>query len=354
MKRQFRNIIIAVLMLAILSTALAGCSSKGGSGKISLVKIDSSEYVSKPVFSGCNGYGTATIVFNEEALIVKAIGEEPAAMTDAFWEWVALYDEYSSDISIEYNKENLSNGDTVVVKINVTGTAAKKIKSAEMKYKVEGLSDVEYVDVFKSVDIQFSGISGEASAKLSLTANGDVLDACKFSIEPSYGLKNGDVVTVTITNTENLLNKFCALPKEESKTFIVSGLEYYATAKDLPMDIVRQIGLQLVSEQQKENDEDPNFTYSDVELYGIFFLEGKEDAWADENQLHFVIHYNMLEDNGEVKYSYYTPLYIKDILVPTDGNISLQRDDCVSLFFYDSPDAYTEKYEYDYNITKIG
>lgn len=133
-----------------------------------------------------------------------------------------------------------------------------------------------------------------------------------------------------------------------------SAVEHYAAVDELPMDVVQQIATQLVSEQQKENDEDPNFTYTDVELYGIFFLERKEDTWADENQLHFVIHYNMLGDNGEVKNVYYTPMYIKDILVQADGSISLHRDDCVAPFFYDSAEDYTEKYEADYDITKIG
>ena len=133
-----------------------------------------------------------------------------------------------------------------------------------------------------------------------------------------------------------------------------SSVKHYATADEIPMDIAKQIADQLVSEKQNENDSDPNFNYTDVELYGIFFLEGKEDAWGDENQLHFVIHYNMLNNNGEVQNACYTPMYIKDILVQADGSISLQRDDCVSLFFYDSAEAYTDKYEGDYNITKIG
>ncbi len=343
MKIQIKSIVIVVLALVILSAVLTGCSSK----------IDPSDYLSKPEFSGCNGYGNASVMFDEEALIIQAIGEEPTAMTDAFWEWVALYDEYSSNISCEYNKENLTNGDTIIVKIDVTGTAADQIKSVEVQYKVEGLAEVEHVDVFKNVDVQFSGISGKAMAKLSLNESSDILDACRFNIEPSNGLKNGDVVTVTIANVDSILNKFSALPETESKTFTVSGLEYYATAENIPMDVVKQIGAQLVSEQQKENDEDPNFSYSDVELYGIFFLEGKDGAWADNNQLHFVIHHNMLKDNGEVRHTYYTPYYIKDILVQADGSISLQRDDCGSLFFYSSAEAYIEKYESNYNITKI-
>ncbi len=133
-----------------------------------------------------------------------------------------------------------------------------------------------------------------------------------------------------------------------------SSVQHYATADEIPMDIAQQIADQLVSEKQKDNDADPNFTYTDVELYGIFFLEGKEDAWADENQLHFVIHYNMLDDNGEVQNVYYTPMYIKDIIVQADGRITLQRDDCVAPFSYSSAEAYTEKYADDYDITEIG
>ena len=345
MSKQIKNIIAVSVMLALLAACFTGCS--GG-------KIDPAEYLSKPEFSGCNGYGKAYVAFDEEGLITKLIGEEPASMSDTSIEWLMLYEKYSENITCEYTRESLSNGDTLVVTITATGDAAEKVKNAEVKFTVEGLPEVEYVDIFKDVEIQFSGISGEAMAKLTLTGSGDVFNACKFNIDPNYGLKNGDTVTVTIANTDSILDKFYALPKEESKTFTVSGLEYYATAEDLPMDVVKQIGAQLVSERQKKNDEDPNFNYSDVEMYGIFFLEGKEDAWADENQLHFVIHYNMLKDNGEVKYSYYTPLYIKDILVKADGSISLQCDDCVSLFFYDTAEDYTEKYEDDYDITKIG
>ncbi len=353
MKKRINNVIIASLMILILVASLAGCANEDSNPALSFVKIDPSQYLSKPVFSGCDGFGSASVTFDEKALIIQAIGDEPTPMTDEFWEWAALYEEYSDNISCEYNKENLSNGDTVVVKVTVSGTAAEKIKNTEVKYKVEGLDAVAYVDVFQNVNIQFSGISGDAMAKLSVTEDSEVIKACKFQIEPNYDLKNGDFVTVTITNTDYILNKFCTLPETESMTYTVSGLEYYATIADLPMDVLQQIGQQLVSEKQKENDEDPNFTYSNVELYGIFFLEGKEDAWADENQLHFVIHYNMLEDSGEVRYSYYTPMYIKDILVSADGTISLHRDDCVSLFFYDSAEDYTNKYKDDYDITKI-
>lgn len=344
MKKLFKTVITMVIMVSLIAN-LAGCS--GG-------KIDPAEYLSEPEFSGCDGYGKAYVAFDEEALITELIGEEPASMSDTFIEWMMLYEKYSENITCEYTRENLSNGDTIVVKITATDDAAEKVKNAEIKYTVEGLHEVEYVDIFKNVDVQFSGISGEAMAKLSLTGSSDVLNACKFNIEPNYGLRNGDTVTVTIANTDSILTKFYSLPETESKTFTVSGLEYYATAEDLPMDTVNAIAAQIVADEQAENDSDPNFTYSNVELYGIFFMTGKEGAWADENQLHFVIHYNMLEDDGSVRFAYYIPLYIKDIIAAADGTVTISREDCVSLFFYDTAEGYLDNYEDDYDIAKIG
>ena len=345
MSKKIKNIIVASVMMALLAVCLIGCS--GG-------KIDPAEYLSKPEFSGCDGYGKAYVAFDEEGLITELIGEEPASMSDTSIEWLMLYEKYSENITCEYTRESLSNGDTLVVTITATGDAAEKVKNAEVKYTVEGLPEVEYVDIFKDIEIQFSGISGEAMAKLSLTGSGDVLNACKFNIEPNYGLKNGDTVTVTIANTDSILNKFYTLPETESKTFTVSGLEYYAAAEDIPMDVVQEIASQLVAEEQEENDSDPNFTYTDVELYGIFFMTGKEDAWADENQLHFVIHYDMLEDDGSVRFSYYIPFYIKDIIAAADGTVTISREDCASPLFYDTAEDYIEKYKDDYDISQIG
>ena len=257
----------------------------------------------------------------------------------------------------EKYSDTYNNTSVVTEATEETKTATEQSFSEDpaVQNTVEELSEVEYVDIFKDVGLQFSGISGKAIAELSLTGSGDILNACEFAIEPNNGLKNGDTVTVTIENTDSLLEEFYTLPEAESKTFTVSGLEYYATAEDLPLDVVQEIASQLVEEKQQENDSDSLFTYSDVELYGVFFMTGKEDTWTDENHLHFIIHYDMLEDNGDIRFSYYIPFYVQDILVAADGSISIGRDDCSSsAFFYDTPESYLENYEYSCNIVQIG
>ena len=144
MKKNFKSVIAMVIMVSLLM-ALTGCS--GG-------KIDPAEYLSEPEFSGCDGYGKAYVAFDEEALITELIGEEPASMSDTFIEWMMLYEKYSDNITCEYTRESLSNGDTLVVKITATGDAAEKVKNAEVKYTVKDLPEVERVEIFKNVDVQ--------------------------------------------------------------------------------------------------------------------------------------------------------------------------------------------------------
>lgn len=132
------------------------------------------------------------------------------------------------------------------------------------------------------------------------------------------------------------------------------AVQHYATAEEIPMDVVQEIAAQLVAAKQAENDSDTNFTYTDVELYGIFFMTSREGAWADENQLHFVIHYDMLETDGSIRFSNYIPFYIKDIIVAVDGTVTISSEDCSSPTSYDTAEDYLERYEENYDITKIG
>ena len=119
MKKQIKNIITVVLMLALLAVCFTGCS--GG-------KIDPAEYLSMPEFSGCNGYGKAYVAFDEETLITKLIGEESASMSDTSIEWLMLYEKYSENITCEYTRESLSNGDTSLLRSLRLAMPPKKLR----------------------------------------------------------------------------------------------------------------------------------------------------------------------------------------------------------------------------------
>lgn len=220
--------VVAVALVVTLILSLV-------SGSESLSKISAMDYLDEPVFSGLDGYGTATVSFDKNALIISVIGEEPDNVwSKEYQEWCDLYDEYTDNIICEYPTGNLKNGDAFDLQIVVTGIAAEKVLSGGRHCVVKGLTEVSYYDYFVDISLAFSGVSGDAWVSVE---RGDALpyiDVCRFSVSPNSGLKNGDTITVSITNADALLQRYAVAPATISKEFVVSGLDTYASAVDLP------------------------------------------------------------------------------------------------------------------------
>lgn len=338
---------IPVLILVIIIACIVGA-----------VKTDPSSYLSEPVFSGFDTMGTATVTFDEKALIESIIGEEPqeSFLSEEYNEWYQKYEAYSAGIQCEYPKEGLSNGDTFVIKILVSGEAADDIKSIEKAYTVNGLTETETVDIMQYIELEFSGISGEADAKVVKTSEDEIVQACQIQIDGAYDRKNGEEITVYIANAEALLEQFNVIPKETEKTFTVSGLGTYATAEDLPMDEIQKLVAQYVAKEQAENDAEgvASFSYSEVKLYGIYFMEEKEDAFmANHNELHILIYYDYYI-GGTYDRTNYIPLVFEDIVADTNGKVVLAYEDGKTAYFYTDIDKYMSKHEEKYTIKKIG
>ena len=350
-KKQ-KTLIVAVcigtaLLLAVLSFILF----------LSLRKIDPSAYLSEPIFTGCNTIGTASIKFDREALITDVIGKTPDSwFSEEFFEWQNRYDEISKGIKLEYNSEGLSNGDEFTVKIAVSGVAADKIKSVELTYTVKGLKDVETHDVFKDIELSVTGTSGNATAKINKLTDRDIIVSCSFAIEPNYGIKNGDAVIVTIKNVNQLYDKYEFIPTETTKTFIVSGLEEYATIETLPRSIFQGFAEQYLQEKNTNiSEENTDFlSYSTAQLYGIYFLTEKEDAlFAKTNEVRIIVSYDKYVD-GEYRETIYDVIYFDNITIDSDGKTAILYEDRKSTgFFYTDINEHMDELEDDYNITKI-
>lgn len=323
---------------------------------IGTAKINPSTYLSEPVFSGNNTMGYASVSFDKKGLIESIIGEEPIGVfTEEAWEWAELYEDYSKNIVCEYPTSNLSNGDTFNVKIITTGIAAEKIKSIEKTYTVKGLSEIETIDVFEHVTVTFSGVSGFASATLTVNTDDEIINACRFKIEPQYNLENGDIVTVTITNRESVCDKYSIVPRELIKEYTVLELREYATADTLPMDIVDELASRYITEKSEEIEEENSWIwYDEPKLYGCYFMEKKDGAFfCKENELHILVYYNkyVYEDYHS---TIYLPLIFENITVNTDGSVNIDYEDGHGTgFFYTSYENYINKFDDDYDITKI-
>lgn len=319
------------------------------------LKVDPSTYLEGPEFIGTDTMGTVEISFNKKALITSIIGEEPTSFED-LPEWVELYDEYADGIEFEYTSGKLSNGDNFTVSITTTGIAAEEIKSWEKTFTVEGLADVETADIFKSVEVSFSGLSGNGRAKVAITSDDEMANACNFQIEPQHDLKNGDVVTVTISNAESIFDTYTVVPKEVSKQFTVSGLGSYATVESLPMDTIREIANQFVAERETENEHDTAsyLTFSPVRIHGIYFAEKKEGAsFCNTNELHILIAYDKYMD-GNFDETIYLPLIFENLVSDSEGGMEiLYEDGHGSIFAYTDAEKYLAGLDGDFDVTKI-
>ncbi len=323
---------------------------------IGTAKVNPSAYLSKPVFTGNNTMGYASVNFDERGLIESIIGEEPLTYFDEeSMRWFEQYEEYAKCITCEYERSGLSNGDEFTVKIITTGIAAEKIKSIEKTFVVSGLKEIETIDVFGEIELSFSGVSGSASATLAVNTDNEIINFCRFKIEPQYNLENGDIVTITITNQESVCDKYSVVPRELIKEYTVSGLREYATADTLPMDIVDELVNLYITEKSEEIEKENSWIWCDEpKLYGCYFMEKKDGAFfCEENEFHILVYYNqyVYEDYHS---TIYLPLIFENIMVNTDGSVDINYEDGHGTgFFYTEFESYINKFDDDYNITQI-
>lgn len=338
------KILTLILMSIICVFLFAGCGNK----------TDAMDYVSVN-FTGYNGNGKADLNVDFDAMIESIIGEEPAGDSyEEFRKWMNEYLLYDEGIEVSCDpRDGLSNGDTVTVKFSLSETAAKKVIGGEKKFTVSGLPEIETVDMFKDVSLRYEGIVGDFTVvHLDKLSDSQILQDCNFNVEPQADVKNGDVITVTITNTDTLEEKHLCAPAEISKTFTVSGLDEYLTDSDLlPEDKIRDIIARYIPTCQKEDDF--LFTYTDSVYYKTYFCVGREDQFGiDFNRLEVFACYDEYMD-GEYRWTVYTPLTFRNLIFSAEGSINLEYENGYNAVFYTAPDELLEKLETDYVVEEI-
>ena len=311
-------------------------------------------------FSGVDTLGQANVLFNESELITSIIGEEPSAVDSAegmkeYFEWYDEYETYQLAIEINVSKEeNLSNGEEITVQITVTDVAADKIASGEKKYTVSGLTQIEKVDVFKSIELVTEGVSGNAAAEIKLLDNSTFFKACEFDIDPKHKLSNGDKVIVTIKNSNYLAEKYNKAPQTMSKEFAIQGLGSYVTSADqISQELIKNIADKYLASKKIDVKDDFLFTYSEVKYYGSYLYVEKADSYAmSKNELRVYVYYNQYMD-GELRQTIYAPIIFNNIIINPNGNIDIDYDEGSASTFVSDIEESLEKSEKDYTIFKL-
>ena len=333
------NLMIVLLSLILL---LTGCGTKA----------DALQFVDIR-FEGYNGNGQAVELLDEEALIESVIGSRPKSL-DTMDEWLFEYDAIWMGLDVTCVPEDgLSNGDTVTVTITTSGDAAEKIQGGTKEFQVSGLPEVETVDIFKDISLEYKGIIGDTTqAVIHRNSDNEIVQNCQLSVDPVYDVKNGDTVTVTITNADALAEQYLCIPLELTKTFTVSGLDAYLTDEGLlPKDQVREIINQYIPVSGEKNLD--FWTYGEPSYYKTYFCVGKDNKiTADWNRLEIVACYDAYL-NGEYRWTTYSVLTFRNVVVRADGAIELAYKDGIRIAGYHGADEMLETMEENYTVTEV-
>lgn len=314
-------------------------------------KADPFEYVNV-TYNGYHTAGSAKVSFNEDALISEIIGE-PDDTEKGLTEWFTKYDAYTSGLEVSCSpKDNLSNGDVVTVTIVASGEAKSKIKSGEQTYVVEGLPEIEVIDIFKNIQLAFDGLSGEATAKIELLSEDEVLKACQFTVDKGNNLVSGDLVTVSIQNADALIDKYHCIPEETTKTYTVPALaQLVKDVNSLPIETIKEFIAQFIIDETHEPE--AWFDYSETSYYKTYLGTLKADKYdRAQNRLYIFVTYDEYM-RDEYWRTVYTPLEFRNIIVNTDGSVELRYEDGVNSVFFTDMESALENMSELYDVVEV-
>ncbi len=334
---------------AVLCLLMVGCGSTA---------VDLNDYL-EVEFNGYNSSGTVEYSVDVESMIEdnpKAFGLD-GDYSDYDVSDIA-YD-IEDKFSVEPDKdEQLSNGDTVTFSWKKTKTESLekqfpiKIKAADNKIEVYDLDEAEEFDPFEKVNVLFEGTAPGGKAKLDASG---VLSGLVYTIDDYEKLKNGDKVTVKITDSygkdpsEMLLSEYGKIPTSLEKEYTVEGLTSYAAKlDDIPKETLEKMRAQTEDSVRSDSTGwHKSFKFDNMEFVGYYFLyakDGFEPKIFNSVICVYKVNTTVTIDDKDNKDSYYTFGKYDNITILPDGVCSV---DLSSIWLTNHrTDSIKKNYEY--------
>ena len=340
-KTRLPVIAAAAVIVVVLTIALITALRKP--------TIDLNKYA-QVAFSGYDGYGTAEISLDYDALYEENRKKLSNAEDSDFYADELLV--FCIDASLD-KTSGLSNGDTVVFgwrcdDESALETFGVKLKYSDIEFTVEGLEEAEVKDVFEGVDVVFSGISPDGSASIQFSGS-EFQNILGYSLDKDSGLSNGDTVTVSVSrNYEDdvagyLAENYGVVPEATEKTFSVSGLESYVqTLSEVDETTLEKIKAQaedaFMSYTAREWDEVA--TVDGIEYAGSYLLTNKDTSRYSGavNQLYVIMKITSSleasDSRGEETFSadpsFYWYVMYEDLIIGNDGSVIVDINDYIT------------------------
>ena len=331
--------LVVIVGIIILVNVISGLLNKPQS-------IDLDKYVTVE-FEGYTGSGTATVSFDEdsfssdwksklsykkEARQFKHAGEIESGDPTTL---IAYYAKKSLKLD---KSEELSNGDVVKAKWKISDTAKKdileflncEVTGSNPEFTVEGLKEVEAVDLFAGISVTFEGTAPNGYAYVK-TSSSDYYFS--YSIDKESGLSNGDKVVVELKSPYSSYDSLESYMIEEYKKKPAAlKKEYEVTGLKVRMAKLEQVSDSILTDVKSEVesfiDSDTSktgVTLNSKEYLGLVLGAKTESSSYDFNRLYAVykVTVSLKDDSSKkpVELTYYTAEYFEDLVLTSDGSL---------------------------------
>lgn len=320
--------------------------------------IDLAKYI-KAEYDGYDGYATATV-------------ELDSAIKDEFDD-SSLYKKFKKKVELEITSDNydLKNGDTIKVKVDIPNSWLEnnrlKIKDKTISLEVSGIPEADVVDVFEDLEITVDGVSPNLSVSVNNNNPDEFIRTVYYSLSNSYGIENGDTITITANYSEYDAQEMGVIVAEDTMEYTVENQPYYANKKDdITETVITSLGEDMVEEVKDninsgksrvyyKNSEtyDPTSYYSDDLVAGepvlvnVYLLSSKDpdSYYYYDNYVYGIYKVTYTSQETGATFDWYFTSYTTDVAVTADGE--LYEDDYTRYFYsnYSEGDSAENLYE---------
>lgn len=287
---------------------------------------DLNEYLTVD-FYGYDGYGSYQDQFAYETLSNDIVDQMDLSGRQADRVRDILEDCVSYEIT---NVGDLKNGDVINVVWKVNKSKLEKKYKCKIKYNsttisVNNLDPIEKYNPFDDMVVSYSGIA--PYGKVEINYSKSATHTLKYTVSKEDGLKNGDVITVSIAADKDYYGRIGGIDiTETEKDYTVSGLASYVAKVDDLSDVDMQILIQDAEDalnayiaRKWDNPGDASLSFE-----GVYLLTPKEGVKTWDKNYMFIIHKITDASNGVDSY-YYTRY--RDMIILDDGTFSVDLTD---------------------------
>lgn len=282
-----------------------------------------------------NGYTTAQVSLDEDKLKDLLDSKRKA---EKFIEKATLTVEND-------NNGNLSNGDTLEIKIDISNNYLKdeklKLKDDTITVTVDGLEDADVLDLFGEDDFEVD-VTG-VSPNLSISVNNNssdkfIKDNVTYSVDKSSGVANGDTVTITAYYDKSAALDEGIIIADDTYDYTVEGMPEYIDSVDELNDTeletlragflenvkeaITDEGVYIISRNYDGVEYGAEYTTSEPELMATYLLtkKGTSSSWNADNRVSAIYKVVYTITSTGATYEWYYVASTTDVAVQ-DGNL---------------------------------